>query len=137
MLLLLLVVVMVVWPASCLLPAHCYLPPVALLLLHYPFAMEKNVPAGQENTMVLKDGIMYYNDNLGGQIYLLKPCIKHMFQLLDATAAAGGGGGDGGLACLLPAACSLLPAVFLIFLLLLHPFAMKKTHLPDRKISWR
>ena len=39
--LLLVVVVMVVWPASCLLLAHCYLSPAALLLLYYPFAMEK------------------------------------------------------------------------------------------------
>ena len=122
-------------PACCLLTAACR---CCLAAASASFCHEKmHFPDRKIPWYRLKNGIMRCNNNLGDLTSLLKPCIKHMFQLLDATAAAGGGDDNGDLVCFLPAACSLLPAVFLIFLLLLHPFAMKKTHLPDRKISWR
>ena len=125
-------VVVVVVVVACLLPAapslaHCCLPPAALLLLQHPFAMKKNAPAGQENTMALKDGIMRCNGNLGGLTSLLKPYIKqHMFQLLDAR-------GLPPACCLL--ACSLLPAACCLAAASAS-FCHEKTHLPDRKTPW-
>ena len=108
--LLLLVVVMV----ACLLFAACLLLPVAAAFvaalasfchekIHF---LDRKIPWHR-----LKNGIMRYNNNLGGLTFLLKPYIKYMFQLLDATAIGGGG-----LACLVPAACSLLPATWCLLL---------------------
>ena len=95
-------------PASCLLPPPYCLPPAAFLLLQHPFAL-KNAPAGQENTIPLKDGMVRCNSTPGGLTSLPKPYLKHMFRLLDV--------------CLLLAHCCLPPAALLLFQ---HPFAMKK-----------
>ena len=71
-------------------------------------------------------------------VLVFAPSLFFCVPLLVSTAAAaaggdgggGDGGGGGGLACLLPAASSLLPAACCLppaaFLLLQHPFAMKK-----------
>ena len=73
-----------------------------------------------------------------GTVLVFAPSLFLCVPLLVSTAAAaaggdgggGDGGGGGGLACLLPAASSLLPAACCLppaaFLLLQHPFAMKK-----------
>ena len=99
------------------------LPPAWL----HPFAT-KNAPAGR------------------GPTSLLKPYIKHMFQLLDATAAAGGGGGGdggrggggggGGGGGLPPACCLLTAACRLLSCCCFSIFCHEKTHLPDRKTPW-
>ena len=117
------------WPASCLLPprlltAACRLLPCCCFSILLPW---NNAPAGQENTMALKDGIMRCNGNLGGLTSFLKPYIKqHMFQLLDAR-------GLPPACCLL--ACSLLPAACCLAAASAS-FCHEKTHLPDRKTPW-
>ena len=104
-------------PASCLLPprlltAACRLLPCCCFSILLPW---KNAPAGQENTMALKDGIMRCNGNLGGLTSLCCCCWCWWWWSWWWWWWAA--------SCRLLAHCCLPPAALL---LLQHPFAMKK-----------